>query len=202
MDECRAFARAATAAGAQPILETYEGETHVFQVHAAAGKWLTPRAAAAQSSAGQICATALQELCGAPVVSAAPPQATVLRSKSGAAGLGLAMLFGGGMATALSVELISQVDTPACGVWSMSDQLASPCDPCDGARLAQRNRRSAWARQMRLRARKIPLRAHAVSAALVASSMALSNAALAASLPLPLHIVLKSAALPASAAAC
>ena len=154
MDECRAFARAATAAGAQPILETYEGETHVFQVHAAAGKWLTPRAAAAQSSAGQICATALQELCGAPVVSAAPPQATVLRSKSGAAGLGLAMLFGGGMATALSVELISQVDTPACGVWltawqclgialaSMSDQLASPCDPCDGARLAQRNRRS------------------------------------------------------------
>ena len=126
------------------------------------------------------------------------------------------MLLGGGMATALTVELLASADPASAGPWLTAWQVAGIAAGSVRSQLAARHERSGdtdgdtggggggggigglgW-----FRPRRIPLRLHAGSAALVVSSMVASNAAIShPSLPLPLHILLKSASLPASAAA-
>ena len=124
------------------------------------------------------------------------------------------MLLGGGMATALTVELLASADPASAGPWLTAWQVAGIAAGSVRSQMAARHERSGdtdgdtggggggvgglgW-----FRPRRIPLRLHAGSAALVVSSMVASNAAIShPSLPLPLHILLKSASLPASAAA-
>eukprot|EP00937_MAST-01D_sp_MAST-1D-sp2_P004063 g4063.t1 len=60
-DECRGFAQRAAAAGAAPALQVFEGQTHVFQLHAGAGALVTPRAAEALMAAARFAATALDD---------------------------------------------------------------------------------------------------------------------------------------------
>ena len=141
------------------------------------------------------------------------------------------MLLGGGCSTAISVELLSQVDAEACGVWltfwqvfgiaaaSCAPQLATATATATTATTTgtvkariqaietkkQRGRTeqsppdsTSWRLFI---PRNIPLSSHLTSAGLVAGAMVMSNGALAFNLPLPLHILLKSASLPASAAA-
>ena len=104
------------------------------------------------------------------------------------------MLIGGGMTTAITVELLSQIDAASCGVWLTFWQVLGIAITASRSQLSSQNNKM-------FTPRKIPLLTHCTSAALVVVSMIASNSAIAFQIPLPLHILLKSASLPAAAAA-
>jgi len=122
---------------------------------------------------------------------------------------GAAMLIGGGMTTAITVELLSQIDAASCGVWLTFWQVLGIAITASRSQLSSFDRTSrdntkqqdATQNNKMFIPRKIPLLTHGTSAALVGVAMIASNSAIAFQIPLPLHILLKSASLPAAAAA-
>jgi len=122
------------------------------------------------------------------------------------------MLIGGGMTTAVTVELLSQIDPEACGVWLTAFQVLGIAISASKSQLSTSNNpkstnnskstkepKQSTKSQTLFIPRKIPILTHCTSASLVAVAMIASNSAIAYQIPLPLHILLKSASLPASA---
>jgi len=133
---------------------------------------------------------------------------------------GATMLIGGGMTTAVTVELLSQLDPEACGVWLTAFQVLGIAMSASKSQLSKSNNPTSTKETKSTKStketkqstksqtlfiprlftkRKIPILTHCTSASLVAVAMIASNSAIAYQIPLPLHILLKSASLPASA---